>query len=170
MARQTESGDRVGLLSSMLLQLATCILIAICLLLELFYYSYFSCCCLLSLIRVIIQMSRENKGRRRLKTFADIDSTVVIIVEACCFFVLVLSIFFWGAFTYWAQCQGIDVQFSWLKPLLWGILKSEVVGSNPANKLKTYKFMNLLQVAILQRLVSYHVGQVLYIMSTGAAR
>jgi hypothetical protein len=40
--------------------------------------------------------------------------------------------------------MGIVVWFSWLKPLVWGILKGEVVGLNPAVKLKTYKFMNLL--------------------------
>ena len=33
---------------------------------------------------------------------------------------------------------------TWLTPLVWGIHKGEVVGSNPAKKLKTYKFMNLL--------------------------
>jgi hypothetical protein len=42
-----------------------------------------------------------------------------------------------------APLQGIDVYFSWLKPLIWGILKGEVVGSNLAKKLKIYKFMNL---------------------------
>jgi hypothetical protein len=39
--------------------------------------------------------------------------------------------------------RGIDVQFSWLKPWVWDILKVEVVGSNPAKKLTSYKFMNL---------------------------
>jgi hypothetical protein len=33
--------------------------------------------------------------------------------------------------------QGIDVLLSWLTALVWGILKGEVVGSNPAKKLKT---------------------------------
>jgi hypothetical protein len=32
--------------------------------------------------------------------------------------------------------QGIGVKFSWLKPLVLGILKGEVVGSNPAKMLK----------------------------------
>ena len=36
------------------------------------------------------------------------------------------------------------MSISWLKPLVWGILEGEHVGSNPAKKLETYKFMNLL--------------------------